>query len=194
MKRLYILLLLIAAGEAQSQDRLRSYVSNGMHHYTRYELQLALTAGAVLNKIPAEYGEFHPQILEFAHAGVDTASTDSLSAGKDSAAILVLKEAGFGSLMGMLLGGAGGLLGHGLSGGNVYAAVFGACVGYTVGSSLGIYIVAKGQKPNLSFLGTLASGIVGAGIGFNLISRLNSLAPLLIIPVVASIIYVELID
>ena len=71
-------------------------------------------------------------------------------------------------------------------------------LGYTIGTSLGVYIVAKSKTPNISFWGTQISGFIGSGIGVGIFQASNqrgvgSLAPL-ILPIVASIIYVELIE
>lgn len=120
-----------------------------------------------------------------------------------SRAVVVLKEVGLGALLGTFFSLPGGLIGAKVSGergwGAIGPAIIGWYVGYTFGISYGVYLVAKSEKPELTFFETVTSGIIGAGLGICILQAskpvpkgILSLAPI-ILPLAFPIIYVELI-
>ena len=112
----------------------------------------------------------------------------------------VTKEMIFGTLMGGFFSLPGGVIGTAMGKGDgaFGTGLIGMYAGYLAGSSLGVYLVAKKDKPNISYWGTLGSGILGGVIGMALLHDSNknfigSVAPF-VFPLIASIIYAELIE
>lgn len=202
MKKTWLLLVFLLAVETKSQNRVwPDDVQYESSHFSRY----ALLTGLVGNRW---YGFVDPvngspfRYFTSSEGGVDTlGNCDSLSIKKGSVVLRICGEVGMAELLGLFFALPSGLIGSRISGNGGWdsfaGAVGGMYVGYVVGTSLGVYLVGKGEKPNSSFWVSLAGGIVGAGLGLE-ISELShqrgvgSLAPL-ILPVTASIVCVELI-
>jgi hypothetical protein len=114
----------------------------------------------------------------------------------------ILKETGAGVFIGGSLSLLGGFIAIRMSNGDGWDrfgnALIGAYAGYTIGSSLGVYWVAKVDKPNLSFPATMMSGIGGAGIGILIFNASNQNGvggvALIIMPLAFSILYAELVE
>jgi endonuclease YncB( thermonuclease family) len=117
--------------------------------------------------------------------------------------IEIIAAPSFGLITGVLGGLAGGLIGVPLGAegwDNLGYVLIGFYTGYILGSSIAVYNVAKDGSREVDFGGTLFSGIIGAALGVGISYSRRSLfedeifsyAPL-ILPGVASIIYVNLI-
>ena len=77
-------------------------------------------------------------------------------------------------------------------------AVIGGYIGYVVGSSYGVHLVSKEEDPESSFGLTLASGVIGVGVG-GAISAIThngkvGTSVALIFPIAFPILYTELIE
>ncbi|MDF1612693.1 hypothetical protein [Stygiobacter electus] len=127
---------------------------------------------------------------------------DSLGQRKASIILTVSKKIGLGVLMGGLFSLPGGLVGIAINRekglGELGPGLVGMYTGYLIGSSLGVYLIAKTEKPEVSFWGTLTSGLIGGAISIGIFQVSNqkgivTLAPF-ILPLLTSIIYTELID
>lgn len=113
-------------------------------------------------------------------------------------------EALFGTLFGAFWMVPGGAIGGALAGtddpfGRFGPTIVGMFTGYTFGTSLGIYIVAEKDNPELSFWGTLGCGVLGAATGALIVSATQqkttvlNLAPL-VLPLAAPIMYVHFVE
>ncbi|GEM_PF-6171026 len=127
---------------------------------------------------------------------------DSLGQRKVSLLLTISKKIGLGVLMGGLFSLPGGLIGIAINRekglGELGPGLVGMYTGYLIGSSIGVYLMAKTEKPKVSFLGTLASELIGGAISIGIFQVSNqkgivTLAPF-ILPLLTSIIYTELID
>lgn len=113
--------------------------------------------------------------------------------------VIIAGEFGFGSLMGVLLSLPAGYLAAGMSNENDLGyGLMGMYGGYVIGTSLGVYFVAKKENKNVSFVNTLACGVAGAVIGIYIFHKVDQKGPLsaspMLLPTIASITYVNLID
>ncbi|MDE3058303.1 MAG: hypothetical protein KGJ59_10140, partial [Bacteroidota bacterium] len=176
------------------------YVGWALRYHVNNTIRLAL-ANAISLK-PVSYHDCPSEFLFSDMYKDSTSHIDSATVEKSSVILRIASETGMGGLMGVFFALPGGLVGNIISGSNSWDSfgptLAGMYTGYTFGSALGVYLIANGKKNGISFLGTLTSDIVGAGIGIgiNQVSGqkgIGSLAPL-ILPVVAAIIYVELVE
>jgi hypothetical protein len=82
--------------------------------------------------------------------------------------VAYLAQAVGGTLFGLALGGAAGLIGArlfaGASGGwgDLIAAIIGAMIGYTIGVSLGVYVIGKRLGGRGGYWRALLGGVIGA--------------------------------
>jgi hypothetical protein len=114
--------------------------------------------------------------------------------------ILIPEEVGLGTLMGVGFSLPCGIIASKISGekgwGGITAGAVGLSGGLLVGYSYGIYLAAKSENRNISFLGTFASEIIGAGIGFgiNVVSNHKGVGRWtpIILPLSFPVLYVEL--
>ena len=126
----------------------------------------------------------------------------SSSMGQRWKPLLIVEEASLGVLMGLFFAPIGGFIGAKLGGGEglevLGPAVIGALGGYVAGSTVAVYSVASEHKPGLSFLGTLAGGLVGSVVGLVIFppmrgSGVRILLPLAF-PVGFEILYAEIVE
>jgi hypothetical protein len=121
---------------------------------------------------------------------------------KNQLGLTIMKEIGLGTLMGGLFSVPGGLIGVSLYKekdlGAIAYGLLGMYSGYLIGSSLGIYLAAKKEKPDVSFWGIFCSELLGSAIGISSlsISKQSGIAGIsvIVIPLLAGIIYAELIE
>jgi len=130
-----------------------------------------------------------------------TKNSDTARAYRRPIGLRIAEEAGVGTLTGLAGTVAGAYTGASLSNKKDLDALvpgfIGAYVGYLAGSSLGVYLIAKNINPNVSYLVTLGTELLGGFVGLQLFSASNqkgilSASPI-IIPLLAGIIYSELI-
>lgn len=154
--------------------------------------------------------------FEFSHSGsfILLQSTRTLPSFPDSTSvrtssgttIRVIKEVFIGSVTGVFFSFCGGLIGGRIDAATSHDGMFsglggfmiGASVGYVVGIPLGVRLVVSGEGKSVSFVGTLASSVAGAGVGIGILEAFHPKgvagASLLALPLVCSILYVELVD
>lgn len=190
----------VALSQVQNPTVVNGESGYGSPSNAHYALQIALTNSKTsVTDMYRDNGSPSPFIALNEDSALHSDSTNNKSG---SVAWRVAGETALGGVTGVIIAIPGALIGRGLSSNKgdiiLAGAVVGAYIGYTLGSSLGVYIARNGQKENVSFLGTLAGGIVGAGVGIGVSQLSNqkgvgSLAPF-ILPIAASVIYVELID
>lgn len=124
------------------------------------------------------------------------------TSGLGTRAIIILGKAGLGAAFGVVIGIPSAYLTTVISGAEGWSAlgpfIIGGTIGYTVGTAVGVHLIALGDNPETSFYGTLLSGLIGFGVGIdvNLSSNDKSFlkAAPLVLPIVFEIIYTELIE
>jgi hypothetical protein len=132
----------------------------------------------------------------------DSAGSFPANPGRHSLILSVAGETALGLMAGTVLSIPSGYIAVGLSGEEGWGAmgpgIIGMYVGYAVGSSLGVYAGGGGQSRRVSLAGTLGSGLAGAAAGALVFAISGRRGPQLVLPLVlplvASIIYVELSD
>jgi hypothetical protein len=142
----------------------------------------------------------HP-LRFFTQFNSDSVSVDTNRIRKSPIGWTITKEIGLGTLLGVISilpsGYIGATIASHIGRDEFVPGLIGIYTGYLAGSSLGIYLAAKKDKPDISYWNILVSEVVGGGIGFGILSisdqrGIGSAAPI-IIPLLAGIIYAELI-
>jgi hypothetical protein len=116
--------------------------------------------------------------------------------------LIIVEKVGLGGLLGAVFMLPGAFIGSQISGkkewGALRAAIIGGYIGYVVGSSYGVHLVAIDENPKSSLGLTLVSGFVSVGVTYliSTISNNNAVrgSAAIFLPIVFPIIYTELIE